>query len=407
MNRTIVAGIAVVVLVLSGIVGMAVSPGSLTSVDALDIEGNQGISEVGVSGQPSVTGTPSQVSAQPTLSISPPRNRTAIDRDIVQLRVSGESDTAVSYNWTQTAGPNAVLMADQTATPWLVTPDVHSNRTLVFDVTVSDRNTTETATAAVTVRPNESPTADINGNHQVSEDGSLLLDGSESSDPEGDSLRYRWEQTAGPDAELGAQNQSSLAVTVPRVSEPTSVRFQLTVIDSHGQRDTVSREIIIYPDSESTHGTPAADDTLLANDDVANLTQRGLTHYQVDLVAGEPLAEFGAADSDRFYSDQERLVQWLWGATDDRVTNRGRPLTLDEETDSCVDSENIDIDGEAATVDVTIADGCAVELSLVTYVKSEPGFDRETASEQELYDTTTATVGPGQYTFTVAVPASE
>jgi hypothetical protein len=401
MTRAIVAGFAIVLVAVSGLVGLGVAPGPATGLNPVDDQ----------SVQPDAVDTPtvgstsdattSQRESAASLSIDPPPNRTAIDSDVVRLQVRERA--GVSYDWTQTSGPEATLMADDTASPWLVTPPLYSADTLTFEVTVSDGEHTSTAATAVTVEPNDAPRAAIEGDHQVSEDGSFLLDGSTSRDPDGDSIRYEWHQTAGPDAELGSTNGSTLAVTAPRVSEPTPIRFELTVTDSHEQRDVETREITVYPDDERTHGQVDTEG-MLDRDGSRNLSRRGLAHYQVDLVEGEPLAELGADDGDGFYSDQERLVQWLWGDTDDRVTDRGRPATLAAGTDDCVDSESIEIDGDTATVDVTVADGCAVELSLVTYVKDNPGFDRETASEQELYDTTTVTLGPGTHTITVAVP---
>lgn len=407
MNRRVTVGVAIALVAITCITATTVAPWSLTGVVSGDGGTMQSVSDGESSYQPASNTSATQEEPPSTLSIDAPPNRTVIDDEVVRLEADGASDADVSYEWAQTSGPDVALIADETATPWLVIPELHSTHTLTFEVVVSNGQATDTATTNVTVEPNEEPTATIGGTYHVTEDDSFLVNGTASSDPDGESLQYEWVQTAGPEAEMGRTDEDQLAVTAPRVREPTTISFQLSVVDSHGEQDTETREVTVYPDPDQTHGEASTDAGLVNNDQSMNLTQRGLTHYQVDLVAGEPLAEFGAADSDRFYSDQERLVQWLWGATDDRVTNRGRPLTLDEETDSCVDSENIDIDGEAATVDVTIADGCAVELSLVTYVKSEPGFDRETASEQELYDTTTATVGPGQYTFTVAVPDSE
>lgn len=404
MNRTIATGLVVALVAAAGIVVFVAAPGSVMAGTSLDGQAAQaGPADPGAGESTDATGA-SQQSAGTSLSLEAPPNRTAIDSTVVQLQVP-ERD-GVSYDWTQTSGPDATLMADDSATPWLVTPDVHSSRTMTFEVTVANGDRTETATTDITVHPNDAPTGAIDGPLQVTEDDSFLLDGTSSGDSDGDSIRYEWHQTAGPDAELGPTNGSTLAVTAPRVSEPTPIRFELVVTDSHAQRNTVTRDVTVYPSDSGTDGQQYTEE-LLVNDDSTNLSQRGLTHYQVDLVEGEPLAELGAQNGDGFYSDQERLVQWLWGDVDDRVTERGRPATLDEETDDCVESESIDVDGETATVDVTVSDGCAVELSLVTYVKSEPGFERATASEQVLYDTTTATVGPGTYTFSVAVPADE
>jgi hypothetical protein len=129
-----------------------------------------------------------------------------------------------------------------------------------------------------------------------------------------------------------------------------------------------------------------------------------VTHYQVDFVEGEPLEQLGPAGTDNFYSDQERLIQFVHGSSEDPVTRRGRPSTLAESTDRCVDDETIQVNGDTATITFTVAEGCTLDLSLVSYTKPQAEWTRETADEQELIDASSDTFGPGTYTLTVDLP---
>lgn len=62
-------------------------------------------------------------------------------------------DDAISYNWSQTAGPEVVLIDENTANPTFDAPAVETDVELCFELTVTDGNLTDTATVTVTVLP--------------------------------------------------------------------------------------------------------------------------------------------------------------------------------------------------------------------------------------------------------------
>ena len=64
----------------------------------------------------------------------------------------------------------------------------------------------------------------------------VTLDGSGSSDPEGDNLRHSWEQPAGPSVALSSTSVASPSFTA--LLSPTTLTFKLTVTDLHGASDS-------------------------------------------------------------------------------------------------------------------------------------------------------------------------
>ena len=65
---------------------------------------------------------------------------------------SDPDDDALTYEWTQTAGPTVTLADANTATPSFTTPVVDANTTLTFEVTVTDeQGAVDNATVEVTV----------------------------------------------------------------------------------------------------------------------------------------------------------------------------------------------------------------------------------------------------------------
>lgn len=141
-----------------------------------------------------------------------------------------------------------------------------------------------------------------------------------------------------------------------------------------------------------------------------NETDDGEVYYQVDFVTGIRVIEsFGPADSDRFYSDQQRLVRFLHGSSTTPVERVGSASALDENA-SCVVVESFKVAGNTATVRYTIPDDCRVDggLTLVSYEKPGPGWSRAVASEQRLIDSRHGDgVNPGTKELTVLLPTSD
>jgi Tol biopolymer transport system component len=158
---------------------------------------------------------------------------------LVTLDGSASSDAeghALTYVWTQTAGP-AVTLSDSSAHPTFTAPATGSpGDVLVFELVVND-GIGDSAADTVHIHVNnvnQLPVADAGPDQTVDEGALVTLDGSGSFDPDGGSLTYQWMQTAGPTVALSDASSTSPTFTAPAVpgnAAPVVLEFALTVAD--------------------------------------------------------------------------------------------------------------------------------------------------------------------------------
>ncbi|HEY3450472.1 MAG TPA: PKD domain-containing protein [Myxococcales bacterium] len=166
---------------------------------------------------------------------------------LVALDGSASSDPngdPLTFAWTQLTGTAVTLTGAATATPSFTAPGAPA--ALEFQLTVSDgRGGTASDTVAVTVRANEKPVADAGDDQTVSEGTVVTLDGSGSSDPDGDTLRFAWTQTAGPTATMTGADTAAPQFTAPSVVAQATLEFELTVSDGRGGSATDRVQIVV------------------------------------------------------------------------------------------------------------------------------------------------------------------
>ncbi|HEY7124779.1 MAG TPA: PIG-L family deacetylase, partial [Ktedonobacterales bacterium] len=94
---------------------------------------------------------------------------------------------------------------------------------------------------------NQPPVADAGTNLTVVPGATVQLDGSGSSDPNGDALTYQWSQIAGPTVTLSSTSAAQPTFTAP--ASPTTLTFQLIVND--GQQNSTPASVIITVSNSS------------------------------------------------------------------------------------------------------------------------------------------------------------
>ena len=171
-----------------------------------------------------------------------------------------DADLVSSYRWTQSRGPTVRLDDAGARKPTFTAPRVRDGDELpelVFALVVSDGELdSDPSFTKVTVNPgdNAAPVASITGPSGVDAGVSLTLDGSDSTDPDGDAIEsYTWTQTGGPDAMLGATDQATLQVTLPDAIGET-VTFTLVVSDGVSESDPATLNIELLEPLEQPGG---------------------------------------------------------------------------------------------------------------------------------------------------------
>lgn len=94
---------------------------------------------------------------------------------------------------------------------------------------------------------NSAPVANAGGNQSVNEQSVVTLDGSASSDPDGNPLSYNWRQTGGVSVSLSSTSSVQATFDSPDVGigSSTTLTFELRVTDSIGASNTVSIDVAV------------------------------------------------------------------------------------------------------------------------------------------------------------------
>jgi len=196
-------------------------------------------------------------------------DQTVGEGDLVTLNGTGSTDPngdTLTYSWTQTAGQTVTLNGATSATPSFTAPDVTAETDLTFQLMVSDGTANDTDSVIVTVQNNvnEPPVANAGLDQSVTQGVMVGLDGTGSSDPNGDPFSYSWTQTAGPVVTLSGPTSATPSFTAPDVTAATDLTFQLTVNDGTLSSSDTTTVTVNYS------GPPAPDTMHVANLDGAS-----------------------------------------------------------------------------------------------------------------------------------------
>ena len=168
-----------------------------------------------------------------------------------------EDAEALTYFWTQIAGPTVVLSDAGAVEPTFSAPLVsEAGATLSFRLTVSDGEATHSDEISIVVENvNHAPVADAGASQAVNEGATVTLDAGASVDPDDDLLSFFWEQVGGAPIHLSDPTAASPTFVAAGVDAGGSLLvFQLTVYDGFvSATDTV--EVLI----QNVNDPPACD----------------------------------------------------------------------------------------------------------------------------------------------------
>ena len=141
------------------------------------------------------------------------------------------------YKWAQVHGPKVALKDTTKISPFFKMPDASGY--LIFALTVNDGSEESIADTVAVKVSNAPPIAKIRAiNNNIVAGKKVQLDGSASTDPDGDALAYNWTQTLGTPVMLEGANTATPSFDSPK--RPDHLVFELTVNDG---------EITSHPDS--------------------------------------------------------------------------------------------------------------------------------------------------------------
>lgn len=236
-------------------------------------------------------------------------NKDIPEQTTATLDGSGSYDPdndAISYAWTQTGGTPVVLDTTDPVHPTFTTPDVGpAGTTLTFSLVVTDTPSVGSGASlssapsavVISVKYVNRPPVAVTGPGQITDEGgSVILNGSNSSDPDGNAFTYAWTQVSGPAAGLSDAAAAKPAVTAPMVDRfGATLVFALQVTDEFGAASNVAQTAIAVrnvnhapvADAGETQSVPEDTDVALAGLAVdADTEEQALLTYAWQQTAG-------------------------------------------------------------------------------------------------------------------------
>jgi PKD repeat protein len=175
-------------------------------------------------------------------------------------------DSIVSYSWKQTNGQTVTLLNAASDQATFTAPNVESDGvSLTFELTVTDTGTlsdTDSCIVNITqiIQQNQTPTAVVAPDYTETTGGTLVtMDGSGSTDPDGEPLSYVWSQEEGEPVSLSDPTSAVTTFTAPK-SEPfgKNIKLKLTVKDHGGLQSSADASVYVM-ESEVSNAPPIAD----------------------------------------------------------------------------------------------------------------------------------------------------
>lgn len=184
----------------------------------------------------------------------------------------------ITYFWQQNSGPPVALNLNNPAKPTFIAPLVGVPMYYGFELFAFDGTLDGTATVTVqTVPAHHAPIANAGVAETVGYGALVTLNGTASTDPDGNSLTYTWTQTGGSAVILNTTNAAQPTFTAPSTAGPLT--FSLTVSDAYLSSVPTTVTISVFPPNAIPNcGAAHANKTILwsPNETFARIKIRGL-----------------------------------------------------------------------------------------------------------------------------------
>ena len=162
---------------------------------------------------------------------------------LVWLDGSGSRDAdgdELSFAWTEDAGnPATGLLSDTSAERPRYTPSVAGIYRFSLVVSDGEIDSTPDTVAIMVIQPNRVPVAEAGEDQSVDVGMTVQLDGSGSSDADGDELSYQWNQIAGP----VVVSFSDAFAERPTITPSVAGEYHFTLVVSDGQAESAPDEV--------------------------------------------------------------------------------------------------------------------------------------------------------------------
>ncbi|GAA6204599.1 MULTISPECIES: hypothetical protein [Thalassotalea] len=164
--------------------------------------------------------------------------------ELVEVSLIGSGTDAdgsiTTYSWSQTAGTVVELTNSDTSIATFVAPDITSDEILTFQLIVTDNDGVIASDAVdiTVIHLNQLPVANAGDNKSVQKGTIISLNGTNSLDPEGETITYAWSLvSSGTNVSIQNPSSEQPQITIPIVLADEKLLFQLIVND--GNKDSL------------------------------------------------------------------------------------------------------------------------------------------------------------------------
>jgi hypothetical protein len=205
-----------------------------------------------------VDATTVAVNTAPVANAGP--DQVVLTNTLAQLNGHSSSDAdgnSLTYRWTINSRPqnSTSALSDSTASQPTFAPDISGDYTI--SLIVSDGQS-DSSIDAVTVKAiNEAPIADAGADQSINTAALVTLDGSGSSDPNGDDLNYRWTLHSIPTGSIARVSNSTIVNPTFTADMTGSYTFNLRVKDDSEFSNT--DQVTVIASSTGSNQIPVAD----------------------------------------------------------------------------------------------------------------------------------------------------